>query len=47
MTNYYIRDSHTGLLIGGCYKTRKAAQRTADRLDLAYGAVRFVVIFGA
>jgi len=39
---YNIFDCKTGHSIGVA-KTRKAAQRKADRLDAEYGAVRYTV----
>jgi hypothetical protein len=40
---YYISDSRTGLLVAGPFVTRRAAQRKAHKLDLEYGAVRYIV----
>lgn len=43
--NYRILDTHTGLWLKRTYKMRVSAERTADRLDLEYGAVRYAVRF--
>lgn len=39
---YHIVDIKTGLVVGK-RSTRNAASNRADKLDLAYGAVRYVV----
>ena len=41
---YKIVDIQTRQQIGELYKDRRRAQRRADKLDLRYGAVRFIVI---
>lgn len=43
---YTVVDSHTGLVVS-THATRRRAQAKADRLDLAYGAVRYVVRYVA
>lgn len=44
MTTYYrIIDTHTEKVVRAGYTDRRKAARQADRMDLAYGAVRFVV----
>lgn len=40
---YEVIDARTQLRVGKTYKTRDGAMRAADRLDAAYGAVRYVV----
>lgn len=40
---YNIIDTKTGANVGKPYKTRRTAQRRADKLDNEYGAVRYVV----
>lgn len=40
---YVIIDTHTQQQIGSTYASRIRAQRRADALDLAYGAVRYFV----
>lgn len=37
---YLIVDGHTGAVVGKA-KTRKAARRSCDRRDNAYGAIRY------
>jgi len=45
-TPYYLIDAHTGRLVKEyTYGQRKAARRMADRMDNAYGAVRYVLTF--
>jgi hypothetical protein len=39
---YDLIDSRTGQLVRS-YSTRAAASRAADKRDLAYGAVRYLV----
>lgn len=39
---YKVIDRHTGITVG-TYATLKAARRTADRKDLQYGAIRYMV----
>jgi hypothetical protein len=39
---YQVIDLHTKKVMG-TYATRAAASRRADKLDLAYGAIRYVV----
>lgn len=43
---YHVKDTRTGALVGKPVLSSAAAYRKADRLDAAYGAVRYVVIFG-
>ncbi len=43
MTTYQIIDIKTGLNVGKPYSNRVRASHRADKLDLAYGAVRYVV----
>jgi hypothetical protein len=38
---YEVFDRQTGLVVGSTYKTRKAARRRADKLDLNYGSIRY------
>lgn len=40
---YIIIDRQTGKQIGKPYKSRVAASRRRDALDLAYGAYRYTV----
>lgn len=40
---YEVWDIHTGSKVGSIYATHKAANRRADRLNLAYGAHRYSV----
>lgn len=42
MTTYQIIDRQTGLVVGEA-KTLKGARRSANRRDLAYGAIRYGV----
>ena len=42
-TTYKIIDSHTSRQVGGIYKIRANATARADKLDNAYGAVRYIV----
>lgn len=39
---YHVIDIRTGADFGG-YRTLRGAHRRADKLDLAYGAVRYIV----
>ena len=41
---YQVIDIKTSMIIKTC-ATRKAARAKADKIDLAYGAVRYVVRF--
>ena len=41
-TTYHVIDKQTGAHMG-TYATRVAARRRADKLDLAYGAIRYLV----
>lgn len=41
---YAVKDARTGYVVGK-YVTRDRAMRQADKLDLTYGAVRYVVTF--
>jgi hypothetical protein len=41
---YSVIDIRTGEIVGS-YKSRKLADRKADKLDMEYGAVRYVVRF--
>lgn len=43
MNRYEVIDAQTKQRVGSLYKTRDGAMRAADRLDAAYGAVRYVV----
>ena len=43
MTTYQIIDIQTKQVVGRVYTTRKAASARADKLDHAYGAIRYVV----
>ncbi|WP_223621199.1 hypothetical protein [Lysobacter sp. ESA13C] len=43
MNRYEVIDVRTQSRVGRVYTTRDGANRAADRLDLAYGAVRYVV----
>jgi hypothetical protein len=40
---YMVIDLQTGFQVGRPCKSRRAAQRRADRLDQQYGAVRYAV----
>lgn len=40
---YQIIDRQTGKQIGGVYLDRQRARHRADKLDLAYGAIRYSV----
>lgn len=40
---YEIIDIQTKRRVGTTYESRQRAQRRADRLDMEYGAVRYVV----
>lgn len=42
-TAYKIIDIQTGRQVGKNYTQRSRAYRRADKLDLEYGAVRYVV----
>lgn len=42
-TMYEILDMHKGERVGKLHATRKTASSRANKLDLAYGAVRYVV----
>lgn len=42
MTTYQIIDNQTKEIIG-TYKTRKRATTRADKLDIKYGAIRYIV----
>lgn len=39
---YQIIDSKTGKVLG-TYQTLKTARRIADRKDLEYGAIRYII----
>lgn len=39
---YQVIDNQAGKVMG-TYTTRAAASRRADKLDLAYGAIRYIV----
>lgn len=43
--NYRIYDHIEECWLKGTYKSRRAAYRRADRLDLEYGAIRYSVHF--
>ena len=43
MTIYKIFDTQEGFYYRNEYKTRRAARKRADALDLEYGAVRHMV----
>lgn len=43
MNRYEVFDVRTQARVGRIYTTRDGAMRAADRLDAAYGAVRYVV----
>lgn len=43
MTTYTIIDIQTKSQVGKVYNDRNRARKQADRLDLKYGAVRFIV----
>jgi len=40
---YQVVDSHTGAVVRAKCATLRSAHRIADRLDLEYGAVRYIV----
>ena len=42
MTTYQVIDIQTKQVMG-IYKTRNRASNRADKLDLAYGAIRYIV----
>ena len=42
-TQYQVIDTRTQVIVG-TFTTRKAASRKADRLDLEFGAIRYLVI---
>jgi hypothetical protein len=42
---YRVIDRQTKLFTKGLYKTFRSAKRAADRLDNAYGAYRYYVVF--
>lgn len=44
-SQYQIKDIHSGETLTRVYNSRRAAQRAADRMDSAYGAVRYIVKF--
>lgn len=45
-TPYYLVDSKTGALVKEyTYAQRKAARNRLDRMDIAYGACRYVLTF--
>lgn len=43
MTTYTIIDIQTKTQVGKVYNDRNRARKQADRLDLKYGAVRYIV----
>lgn len=43
MTTYTIIDIQTKSQVGKVYNDRNCARKQADRLDLKYGAVRYIV----
>ena len=43
MTTYTIIDIQTKAQVGKVYDNRSRARKQADRLDLKYGAVRYIV----
>lgn len=43
MTTYTIVDIQTKEQVGKVYNDRNRARKQADRLDMKYGAVRYVV----
>lgn len=43
MTQYIIWDTKAKQQVGGVYFDRHKAGRRADKLDMAYGAIRYVV----
>jgi hypothetical protein len=43
MTTYTIVDIQTKTQVGKVYNDRNRARKQADRLDMKYGAVRYVV----
>ena len=47
MGTYQIIDTHTGKIVREGYTERRKAARQADRMDMAYGAVRYSVRFVA
>lgn len=40
---YEVIDRQTGARVGGVYATAQRARSRRDKLDLAYGAVRYMV----
>ena len=42
MIKFQVIDRRTGLVVGS-FKSKQAARNKRDRLDLAYGAVRYTV----
>ena len=42
MIKFQVIDCRTGLVVGS-FKSKQAARNKRDRLDLAYGAVRYTV----
>ena len=43
MTTYTIIDIQTKAQVGKVYSDRSRARKQADRLDMKYGAIRYVV----
>ena len=43
-TTYTIYDRITHQMLSRTYATRRAAQNAADRMDRAYGAIRYTVV---
>jgi hypothetical protein len=43
MTTYTIIDIQTKTQVGRVYNDRSRATKAADRLDMKYGAVRYIV----
>ncbi len=43
MTTYTIIDIQTKTQVGKVYNDRNRARKQADRLDMKYGAIRFIV----
>lgn len=43
MTTYIIIDVQTKTQVGKVYNDRSRARKQADRLDMKYGAVRYIV----
>lgn len=43
MTTYTIIDIQTRAQVGKVYNDRSRARKQADRLDMKYGAVRYIV----